>query len=85
MMIRTDYAGKFSRERNGNEFIIHIEYHESFDKYEYHICMKDDLIEDALLSGGLFDHSRYAYEEAQKVFDEFHHMLIQGMKRRGVA
>jgi len=75
---------QFSRERNGNEFVIHIEYHESFDKYEYHICMKGDLIEDALVSEGYFEHSRDAYEEAQMCFDDMHFMLIREMNRRGL-
>lgn len=77
-MMRTD---KFSRERNGNEFVIHIQYYESFDMYEYHICLKDDEIEDALVSGGYFEHSRFAYEEAQSCFED-HAILLRELKRR---
>lgn len=75
---------QFSRERNGNEFVIHIQYHEWCDMYEYHICLKDDEIEDSLVTGGYFEHSRYAYKEAQMCFDELHYMLIREMNRRGL-
>ena len=72
---------QFNRERNGNELVIFIQYHKSFDMYEYHICVKGDEIEDALVSGGYFEHSRYAFEEAQSCFED-HKIILKEIKRR---